>query len=70
MQLHIEKAPVTWIVVADGKTAQVYTRKLAPVLAKPLMAESATIYQMGRNQTGMVHESIGAARHSRNHAQA
>ena len=81
------KKPATWILVADGKTAQIYTPKivehriplagngkhrhkkethaleLAPILAKPLMAESSTIYQMGRNQTGMVFESAGGARH-------
>lgn len=81
------RAPVTWILVADGRQAQVYTRKtverhiplagngkrhhtqdiyepaLEPVLAMPFMAESAKIYQMGLNATGMVFESAGMARH-------
>jgi protein required for attachment to host cells len=79
--------PITWILVADGKTAQIYKRtimeryiplaakgkhrhteevhalELVPVLAEPLMAEPPTTYQMGRNQTGMVFESSGGARH-------
>ncbi|MFZ4541271.1 MAG: host attachment protein [Rickettsiales bacterium] len=81
------KHAVTWILVADGKQAQVYTKatiehhvpmggrgrrcpveevqvaELVPLLLRPLVAESADIYQMGRNQTGMVFESGSSARH-------
>jgi len=77
----------TWILVADAKTAQIYTKKLiekripmagnathphfeetqeiefVPVLAKALHSESAVIYQVGRNQTGAVIESVGGIRH-------
>lgn len=81
------KHSVTWILVADGKQAQVYMKatvehhvpmggrgrrrpveevqvaELVPLLLKPLVVESADIYQMGRSLTGMVFESGSSARH-------
>lgn len=82
----IARPPVKWVLVADGRTAQIYMPKaverripmaggshrhseaaheveLAPVLARPLAAESLESYQTGRNQTGMVFESFSPARH-------
>lgn len=87
MELHIAKAPITWVLVADAKTAQIYLPtltehripldgngkrqhaemrqewELAPILAKPLTAESAQDYEMGRNRLGRVFESFSSTRH-------
>jgi protein required for attachment to host cells len=42
---------------------EVHSVELVPLLLKPLMAESADVYQVGRNQTGMVFESGSNMRH-------
>lgn len=87
MELHVAKPLVTWVLVADARTAQIYMPKvvehriplcgnskhrhvdetrervLAPILVKPLSAESAKDYETGRNATGVVFESFSSARH-------
>lgn len=87
MKLHVAKAPVTWVLVADAKTAQIYLPTLSehriplvgngkrrhteirrewgltPILAKPLTAESAQHYEIGRNRLGRVFESFSSLRH-------
>lgn len=42
---------------------EVHSVELVPLLLRPLAAESAEMYQVGRNQTGMVFESGSSARH-------
>lgn len=85
--IKIVKDPVTWVVVANSRSAQVYswqkTERMVPIIgnigsnklkrtthyapvAIPDMkweAESAEQYQTGRNNTAMVYESVGMARH-------
>ncbi len=70
----IIKQPVTWVLVADGRRAQVYVRERVerrgsvirepvPVIDMCLEAEPVSDYETGRNATGMVFESVGGARH-------
>lgn len=52
--------------VGNGKhrhVEEIHARELAPILARPLSAESAKNYETGRNKTGMVFESFSSARH-------
>jgi protein required for attachment to host cells len=70
----IIKQPITWVLIADGRQAQIYVREraekrgsvireLTPIADMRREAEPVTDYETGRNATGMVFESVGGARH-------
>ncbi|MBX7146345.1 MAG: host attachment protein [Alphaproteobacteria bacterium] len=81
----IHQSPTIWVLVADGKQAQIYTltvqerhiphkggvknseelleQNIIPIENMKWHADSPAMYDIGRNATGMVHESVGSARH-------
>ncbi len=63
------RKPVTWIVVADGKTARfhIYTgreAKLEPALPFEMRAPNPSTQEQGADKPGRVFDSSGRARHA------